>query len=102
MSSKAMNLKVNMNIPVQFLKEGKTFVAYTPALDISTYGSDMNRVRERFTEAVGIFLEEVISKGTLVEVLEDLGWTRKNRTLNPPVLIGSEVRSFDIPQEING
>ena len=85
---------------MQIFKEGEAFIAYTPALDLSTYADNMDDLQKRFSEAVEIFLEIVINKGTLEEVLTDLGWTRKDKTLNPPVFIGSQVKSFNIPREI--
>jgi len=68
---------VEVKLPVSIFKEGKHFIAYTTALDLSTSGKSYEDVKRRFDEAVRIFFEEVIEKGTVEDVLTELGW-RKN------------------------
>jgi len=61
-------------LPVSIFKEGKHFVAYTPALDLSTSAKTFDEVKKRLFEAVQIFFEELTKKGTTEEVLKGLGW----------------------------
>jgi hypothetical protein len=91
--------KINFqaSLPITFLREGKRFVAYTPALDLSTSGTTFEQTKKRFTEAVRIFLEECYKLGTLEEVLLDLGWTKKNKYLMPPIVVAQDFRMFEIP-----
>jgi hypothetical protein len=70
---------LRVNLPVSILREGKSFIAYTPALDLSTSGRTHEEVRRRFREIVEIFFEEITRRGTLEQVLYDLGW-QKMRT----------------------
>ncbi|MEA2092653.1 MAG: hypothetical protein U9P61_01630 [Patescibacteria group bacterium] len=63
------NLKLQVNLPVSVLKEGKKFIAYTPALDVSASGDTYEEAKKRFDEVVHIFFEEVYEQGTLEEVL---------------------------------
>lgn len=49
-----------MSLPVSVLKEGKRFVAYAPALDLSTSGKTYEEAKERFEEAVTLFFEETV------------------------------------------
>jgi predicted RNase H-like HicB family nuclease len=79
--------KIEVNLPVSILKEGDKFVAYTPALDISTSGKTAKEAQRRFDELVGIFFEELIEMETLDEVLRGLGWVRKQAKWAPPVLV---------------
>ena len=65
----AKKLYFEVSLPVSILKEGKYFIAYTPALDLSTSGKTFAEVKERFGEVVQIFFEELLEKGTLEEVL---------------------------------
>ncbi len=58
-------LNISLNLPVSFLKEGNRYVAYTPALDLSTSGNTLEQAWHRFTEAVESFFEEILDKGTL-------------------------------------
>lgn len=64
---------LNYTLPVSIFKEGNAFVAYTPALDLSTMGETFEEAQNNFKEAVQIFFEEVIEKGTLEEVLMGYG-----------------------------
>ncbi|MEX0616747.1 MAG: hypothetical protein WD231_02975 [Candidatus Woykebacteria bacterium] len=89
--------KFEFSIPVSFLKENETFVAYSPVLDVATSGASFEEVRRRFGEAVNIFFEEVTEKGTLDVVLSELGWQKLENKWQPPVFISTESENFKIP-----
>lgn len=91
------NYKLDISLPVSVLKEGKYFVAFTPALDLSTSGKTFEQAKERFDEVVRIFFEELLEKGTLDKVLQDLGWKKVQKNWSPPVLISSKMENFHIP-----
>jgi len=89
-------VKLEFNLPVSILREGKKFVAYTPALDLSTSGKSYEEAKKRFKEAVSIFFEELIKKGTLEEVLRDLGWKRIQKKWSPPIVISQEFQTIQV------
>jgi len=93
----AKKLYFEVSLPVSILKEGKYFVAYTPALDLSTSGKTFAEVKERFSEVVQIFFEELLEKGTLEEVLFGLGWQRSRKEWKPPIVVAHEAESFRVP-----
>ena len=76
---------VRLKVPVSFFREGKRFVAYSPALELSTSGRTLDEVQHRFAEAVEIFFEEIEDLGTTEEVLRSLGWQRVQRSWVAPV-----------------
>ena len=80
-------MKLLIKLPVSIFKEGKKFVAYTPALDLSTSGKNYDEVKKRFDEAVAIFFEYTGKKGTLNDVLRDLGWSKIKNQWAPPAII---------------
>jgi len=90
--------KVNLqfNLPVTILKEKKRFVAYTPALDLSTSGKSYDQVKERFEEIVNIFFEELIKHGTLDKVLRDMGWVKMQRQWHSPVVVSQETETLKV------
>lgn len=88
---------MEINIPVSILKEGNKFIAYSPALDLSTSGKNYDEVKRRFKEILGIFLEELLKKGTLKEVLLDLGWKKTQSQLIPPTIISQEYQTIRVP-----
>lgn len=82
---------------VTTFKEGDTYIAYTPMLDLSTSGKSFFQAKKRFTEAVEIFFEELIAKGTLDEVLASLGWKKTSKEWQPPLSIDHSLEQFSIP-----
>lgn len=91
------NVAFSFNLSVVFLREGDSFVAYSPALDLSTSASSFEKARSRFVEAVKLFFDEIIKKGTLDEVLQELGWQKHNKEWQPPLIISQETESIRIP-----
>lgn len=91
------NLAIKFALPVSILKEGDSFIAYTPALDLSTSGDTFEAAQKNFKEAVNIFFEELAEMGTINDVLEGLGWQKQNNTFTPPVVVATQTESFSIP-----
>ena len=44
-------------LPITIFKEGKSYVAYSPALNLSTSAPTYEKAQSRFTEAVKIFFD---------------------------------------------
>lgn len=94
--------KINFqaSLPVTFLREGKQFIAYTPALDLSTSGDTFEQVKKRFSEIVGIFFEECLNMGTLESILSDLGWIKRKSLWNPPTVVAQDTQMFNVPMPV--
>lgn len=88
---------IQVNLPVSILREGARFIAYTPALDISTSGRNYEEVKKRFNELVEIFFEEITKKGTLKDVLHELGWEKIHMRWMPPVVVSQELETIRVP-----
>lgn len=93
-------LIMSAKLPVIFLKEKGQFVAYTPALDLSTVGKTLIQAEGRFKEAAELFFEECYKMGTLDEVLRELGWTKKRGAWVPPMTIELNPRNISIALSI--
>jgi len=92
----AIRVKIEGNLPVTVFKEGALFVAYTPALDLSTCGRTFKEAQKNFDEAVTLFFDHCLEQGTLPEVLASLGWQKTKSPTNawrPPEVVGR----FDHP-----
>jgi predicted RNase H-like HicB family nuclease len=79
--------KIDTKIPYFIRKEGNSFVAYSPALDIYSCGSTEKEADKRIKEAAEILIEELVEMGTLGEVLTECGWKRMEtgeHTWTPP------------------
>lgn len=88
---------LGVNLSVSILREGKRYIAYSPALDLSTAGKTYIQAKKRFGEAVNIFFEETLKRGTLGEALRELGWVKNHSQWQPPVLVGQEIETFKLP-----
>lgn len=88
---------LQVSLSVAFLREGRQFVAYSPALDLSTAGATLEESKKRFAEAAQIFLEETSSMGTLSEVLGELGWKQSNHRWDPPTIVAQSSELVKIP-----
>jgi predicted RNase H-like HicB family nuclease len=69
-------MKMAVELPVAFIEEEGSVVAYTPALDLSTCGKDKNEANKMFREAVQIFFNDLVENGTVDEVLTSLNWKK--------------------------
>ena len=93
-------MNFGFKLPVIFLREKKKFVAYSPVLDLSTSGKTFKEAQKRFIEIAAIFFKEIIGKGTINEVLEDLGWQRAKKEWRPPVMVSNQSETINIPVNV--
>lgn len=94
MSSGKTSIKnIELALEVIFFQEGDYIVAFCPALELSSYGTDQKDAEFGFQKAVSIFLEETNRRGTLEKELLRLGWILQLKPImkyKPPVLKVSE------------
>ncbi len=72
-----------LSVPVIIFKEDGQFVAYSPALDLSTCGRTLAQTQKNFADAVRLFFEELEDMGTLDKALRELGWVKKESQAQP-------------------
>ena len=85
-----------ISLPVTIFKEGKSYVAYSPALDLSTCASTYGKAQTNFSEIVEIFIEELVEMGTLDAVLQELGWQKIKSNWQPPVVVSNYFQSMNL------
>lgn len=88
---------ITYSIPVSVFREGDYFVAYSPVLDLATSAKNFELAKKRFLEAVEVFFEELLQKGTLDEVLASLGWRKVRKTWQPPTIVAQETEKISVP-----
>ena len=84
----------NITLDVLFLKEDHLIVAFCPALDLTSYGDDTKDAQAAFDDALQIFIEESVKRGSLEKQLLSLGWSMvKKPVLNytPPTISFSDL-----------
>ena len=91
-----LNNKLSFKLPVIITKQNQRFVAYTPALDISTSGKTEKEVKKRFVELVNLFFEEIIQANTADDILIELGWKKVQKAWVPPKVVSSPFMNMKI------
>lgn len=87
---------IDFNLAVSIFQQGDSYIAYTPALDISTYGRSKAEAMKNFEELVDVFFSEFDDTRELGQTLESLGWVKQNNAWQPPKIETTET-SFSIP-----
>jgi predicted RNase H-like HicB family nuclease len=72
---------------VHTFKEGETYVAYVPELDISSCGATNDEARKNIKDAVQGFLETSRDIGSLDWILEEAGYRRKGSSWSAPEFV---------------
>jgi predicted RNase H-like HicB family nuclease len=82
--------KMDIQFTTQILKEGDTFVAYAPELDLSSCGKTIQEAKAHLAEAVTLFIEEAQRMGTLQDILEEAGYTKEAAGWKAPEIVVQE------------
>lgn len=77
-------------------KEGDTFVAYVPALDISSCGATDDEARRNIRDAVRGFLAASADLGTIDEVLQEAGYQRDGDVWRAPEFVSVDRLTMSI------
>lgn len=85
-------------LKIQIAKEGGTFIAYAPELDISSCGHTLMEAEKNLQEAVQLFIETAREHGTLEEILEESGFIKKHDSiLEGPEIVSRNSMQFPLP-----
>ncbi len=90
---------LQVQLGVVFFKENEKFIAYCPAMDLSTCGDTFEHAQKRFDEAARLFLEEIIEMGTLEDVLTEYGWQKTSSPDHPwvpPAIIAKTQENINV------
>ena len=95
---------ITFEVQVFLVPEGEQVVAYCPALELSTYGDSREDAKGAFAEVLESFVKDTQTKGTLENILLELGWKLQRKPVvnyEPPSpsadflnAIGKNHRSF--------
>jgi predicted RNase H-like HicB family nuclease len=90
---------MEIQFTTQIFKEGRTFVAHTRELDLSSCGGTQQKALQNLKEAVGLFLDEAEKMGTLQQILEEAGYLKRKSKLQGPKFIATQRVSMPLPLE---
>lgn len=81
---------------VHIFKEGDTYVAYVPALDVSSCGDTDDEARHNIRDAVRGFLASSANLGTLDEILQEAGYEREGEKWRAPEFVSVDRLSMSL------
>lgn len=76
--------KTQFDISIYVFREADYYVAYCPALDLSTSGTDYIDAVKNFYECLQLYVDSCTAMGTLADDLRAHGWQLKGDTIVPP------------------
>jgi len=91
---------IKVNIPLLHLKEGETFICYSPAFDLAAHGDSFEDAEQSFAKTLKLFIEQVTVKGTWSKVLEEYGWEKVKKEWSPPRIISQGSKDIQIPTPV--
>lgn len=86
----------DFSFDVHIFKEGNAYVAYVPALDLSTCGATDDEARRNIRDAVRGFLAASANMGTLDEILQEAGYEREGETWRAPEFVSVDRLTMSI------
>lgn len=66
-----------INFTTQVWKEGDKYVSYAPEFDVSSCGESIAEAKRNVMEAVECLIETAQEMGTLEEILEEAGFSKR-------------------------
>lgn len=86
----------DISFTIHIFKEGPTYVAYVPELDVSSCGATEEEARKNIRDAVRGFLETTAEMGTLADILEEAGYQREGGTWRAPEFVSLDRSSVSV------
>jgi predicted RNase H-like HicB family nuclease len=77
--SSSASLIMQIQFTTRIFKEGRTYVAHTLELDVSSCGGSQEKALKNLKEAARLFLEEAEKMGTLKQILEERAKASRSR-----------------------
>jgi predicted RNase H-like HicB family nuclease len=86
----------DFSFDAHIFKEGDAYVAYVPALDVSSCGATDEEARHNIRDAVRGFLAASADMGTLGEILEEAGYEPEGEGWRAPEFVSMDRLTMSI------
>jgi hypothetical protein len=88
---------MEIQFTTRIFKEGRTYVAHALELDVSSCAGTKDKALKSLKEAVRLFLEEAEKMGTLDQVLEEAGYSKRKQRISSPKFISVQRVTLPLP-----
>jgi len=86
----------DFSFDTHIFKEAETYVAYVPALDVSSCGATDEEARRNIRDAVRGFLAASADLGTLDEILREAGYEQEGESWRAPEFVSVDRLTMSI------
>jgi hypothetical protein len=86
----------SFSFDTHIFKEGDVYVAYVPALDLSSCGDTDEQARHNIRDAVRGFLKTSAEMGALGEILEEAGYRREGDEWRAPEFVSLDRLTMNV------
>lgn len=66
--------RMEVRLTGSLFMNGNDWVAYSPELNVSSFGNTQKEAKAALNEALQLFLEDITERVTMYEALKELGW----------------------------
>jgi predicted RNase H-like HicB family nuclease len=87
---------MDIQFTTRIFKEGRTFVAHALELDVASCGGTKEKALRNLKEAVRLFIEEAEKMGTLDQILEEAGYSKRKKKIEAPKFISVQRVSLPV------
>jgi hypothetical protein len=94
---------IEVQLGVLVFQEEDSYLAFCPALNLSTYGESISDVKDAFDDVLTAYIEECTKMGTLEKDLLSHGWTLQVTAgkAEPPNAIDLNIPAGMLRQQFN-
>jgi predicted RNase H-like HicB family nuclease len=87
---------MEIQFTTRIFKERRTFVAHALELDVASCGGTKEKALRNLKEAVRLFIEEAEKLGTLEQILEEAGYSKRKSKIEAPKYISVQRVSLPV------
>ena len=87
-----------ITLTTQVWKEGRTYVAYTPELDVSSCGPTLAQAKKALRQAVHLFLDDAAARGVLADILAEAGFEQRGTSYRFRRVLARERVRLSLPR----
>jgi predicted RNase H-like HicB family nuclease len=88
---------MEIQFTTRIFKEGRTYVAHAIELDVSSCGGTKEKALKNLKQAVRLFLEEAEKIGTLEQILDEAGYSKRRQKVARPKSISVQRVILPLP-----
>lgn len=88
--------QIETQLDIFILKQENFFVAFSPALNLSAYGDEIEDALDSFEYTIAEFFKDMGSNQNLDAELEELGWQKYDHNFQRNILVDDFIKAIPV------